>query len=147
MTANKPDGTSSSGVAVQLAAGQSLDVEITLEKSAPAQPSGFLKRLFKAYADDWSGAVASGPEPPRRGLPSPLNSPPFPSADWSYGGSPEIGVPDTNVPPLMHARTQGCERLGVKPTFLSAADFGQLIAKEDAYLSGIMGAIGLKKQP
>jgi tripartite-type tricarboxylate transporter receptor subunit TctC len=42
--------------------------------------------------------------------------------------------------------TQGCERLGVKPTFLSAADFGQLIAKEDVYLSGIMAAIGLKKQ-
>ena len=42
--------------------------------------------------------------------------------------------------------TQGCERLGAKPTFLSAADFGQLIAKEDAYLSGLMGAIGLKKQ-
>jgi tripartite-type tricarboxylate transporter receptor subunit TctC len=45
------------------------------------------------------------------------------------------------------AFTQGCERLGAKPTFLSAADFGQLIAKEDAYLSGIMAAIGLKKQP
>jgi tripartite-type tricarboxylate transporter receptor subunit TctC len=45
------------------------------------------------------------------------------------------------------AFTEGCERLGAKPTFLSAADFGQLIAKEDAYLSGIMAAIGLKKQP
>ena len=43
--------------------------------------------------------------------------------------------------------TQGCERLGAKPTYLGAADFGQLIAKEDAYLSGIMGAIGLKKLP
>jgi tripartite-type tricarboxylate transporter receptor subunit TctC len=43
--------------------------------------------------------------------------------------------------------TQGCERLSARPTFLPAADFGALIAKEDAYLSGIMGAIGLKKQP
>jgi tripartite-type tricarboxylate transporter receptor subunit TctC len=43
--------------------------------------------------------------------------------------------------------TQGCERLGARPTFLAAADFGLLIAKEDAYLSGIMETIGLKKQP
>jgi hypothetical protein len=33
----------------------------------------------------------------------PLNSPLFPNSDWSYGGSPEIGVPDTNTPPLMEA--------------------------------------------
>ncbi len=35
--------------------------------------------------------------------PSPLDSPPFPSADWIYGGAPTIGVPDTNVYPLMTA--------------------------------------------
>jgi hypothetical protein len=37
--------------------------------------------------------------------------------------------------------------LGVRPTFLPAADFGRLIAKEDAELAGIMAIIGLKKQP
>src|SRR5580693_1724726 len=63
----------------------------------------FFKRLSQAYAQDWQGAAASGPEPPRRALPSPLDSPPFPNSDWSYGGSPEIGAPDTNVPPLMEA--------------------------------------------
>lgn len=42
---------------------------------------------------------------------------------------------------------QGCERLGARPTFLPAAEFGSLIAQEDAFLSGVMGAIGLKKQP
>ena len=81
--------------------GQSLTIEITL--GVAAQTPGFLKRLYKAYADDWSGTAASGPEPPSRVPPSPLNSPPFPNSDWSYGGSPEIGAPDTNVPPLMQA--------------------------------------------
>jgi hypothetical protein len=68
---------------------------------------GFLKRLAQAYAKDWQGAVESGPAPPSRTLPSPLNSPPFPNSDWSYGGSPEIGAPDTNVPPLMAALYAG----------------------------------------
>jgi hypothetical protein len=63
----------------------------------------FLKRLSQAYVKDWRGTLESGPDPPRRALPSPLNSPPFPNSDWSYGGSPTIGVPDTNVPPLMEA--------------------------------------------
>jgi len=53
------------------------------------------------------GNVDSGPEPPRRALPSPLPSPPFPFSDWPYGGSPEIGVPDTDVPPLMQALYAG----------------------------------------
>jgi tripartite-type tricarboxylate transporter receptor subunit TctC len=42
---------------------------------------------------------------------------------------------------------QKCEPLGVRPAFLPAADFGRLIAKEDAELAGIMAIIGLKKQP
>ncbi len=109
LTASEPGGARSPDMAVELAAGQSLNVEITLGRSVPAPPSGFLKRLYKAYADDWSGAAASGPEPPRRTLASPLNSPPFPNSDWSYGGSPEIGAPDTNVPPLMQALYGGAD--------------------------------------
>jgi len=81
-----------------LIAGEDLSVNLTLGAN-----EGFLKRLSQAYAKDWQGTADSGPEPPRRALPSPLNSPPFPNSDWSYGGSPEIGAPDTNVPPLMEA--------------------------------------------
>ena len=81
-----------------LIAGGNLTLNLTLRAN-----EGFLKRLSQAYVKDWQGAGASGPEPPRRTLPSPLNSPPFPNSDWSYGGSPEIGAPDTNVPPLMEA--------------------------------------------
>ena len=104
LSASKPgEAISSSGIEVQLNSGQTLNVEIILEKNVLAQSSGFWERLYKAYADDWNGAAASGPPAPRRGLPSPLNSPPFPNSDWSYGGAPEIGAPDTNVPPLMQA--------------------------------------------
>lgn len=81
-----------------LNAGDDRTLNLTLRLNA-----GFLKRLSRAYSKDWQGSPGSGPGPPRRTLPSPLDSPPFPSSDWSYGGSPEIGAPDTNVPPFMEA--------------------------------------------
>lgn len=65
--------------------------------------SGFWNRLAQFYRDDWKGAAASGPAPPRRGLAQPLSSPPFPSSDWSYGGSPTIGEADGNIYPLQTA--------------------------------------------
>jgi tripartite-type tricarboxylate transporter receptor subunit TctC len=39
------------------------------------------------------------------------------------------------------------ERLGVRPAFLPADEFGELIAIEDGALARLMQAIGLKKQP
>jgi len=105
LTASQPGFATSSASSLELAPGQALELTLTLGPSAP--PGGFLKRLFRAYADDWKGAAASGPEPPRRGPPSPVNSPPFPNSDWSYGGAPDIGAPDTNVPPLMQALYAG----------------------------------------
>ncbi len=39
------------------------------------------------------------------------------------------------------------EQLGVRPAYMAADPFGQLIAKEDAELARIMQAIGLKKSP
>ena len=42
---------------------------------------------------------------------------------------------------------RACEQLGVRPAYLPAAEFGPLIAKEDAELSTLMQQIGLKKQP
>lgn len=83
---------------VDLTAGEDRTLNLTLRAN-----ERFLKRLFEAYARDWSSTANSGPEPPRRVLPSPLNSPPFPNSDWSYGGSPEIGARDNNVTPLMEA--------------------------------------------
>jgi hypothetical protein len=105
VTASQRGFANSPVTAVRLASGQALALSLTL--GLPVEPGGFFKRLGSAYADDWKGPASSGPEPPRRGLPSPLNSPPFPNSDWSYGGAPDIGAPDTNVPPLMTALYAG----------------------------------------
>ena len=40
---------------------------------------------------------------------------------------------------------KGSENLGVRPAFLPAAQFSDLISKEDASLSRLMQLIGLKK--
>ena len=82
---------------------------VTLDDALPASsPPGFFRRLANYYHNDWfptpapSGAQAA-PVPQKRGLPSPLDSPPLPSSDWGYGGSPDIGAPDGNSYPLMTA--------------------------------------------
>jgi hypothetical protein len=72
----------------------------------PAPSGGIFARLAHFYHEDWFPAPVSGapaPAAPRRGLASPLDSLPFPNADWSYGGSPVIGEPDGNTYPLMTA--------------------------------------------
>jgi tripartite-type tricarboxylate transporter receptor subunit TctC len=40
---------------------------------------------------------------------------------------------------------QGCERLGARPAFAGADEFGKLITKEDGELARLMTIIGLKK--
>jgi hypothetical protein len=77
------------------------------------ETKSFFARWAEFYRRDWSGTTASSPAPARRGLPSPLDSPPFPNADWSYGGSPVIGEPDTNTYPLMTAINQARSRTKV----------------------------------
>ncbi len=73
----------------------------------PAPAGSFFGKLAAFYREDWHPTAppdpATSPAPARRGPPSPLDSPPFPSADWSYGGSPIIGEADTNSYPLMTA--------------------------------------------
>jgi hypothetical protein len=63
----------------------------------------FFERLVQFYKQDWAGKNPAGPSPAKRGLPAPLDSPPFPSSDWIYGGAPDIGAPDGNTYPLMSA--------------------------------------------
>ena len=74
--------------------------------AAASAPGGnFFRRLGAAYHDDWFPApnAAAAPAPLRRGYPAPLDSTPFPSGDYSVGGSPTIGAPDTQTYPLMQA--------------------------------------------
>ena len=40
---------------------------------------------------------------------------------------------------------QGCDKLAVRPAFLPAQEFGELIAKEDVQLARIMQSLGLKR--
>ena len=63
----------------------------------------FFERLVQFYHQDWAGTNPSATLPAKRGLPAPLDSPPFPSSDWIYGGAPDIGAPDGNTYPLMTA--------------------------------------------
>jgi hypothetical protein len=72
----------------------------------------FFARWADFYRQDWkpTAASSSSPAPARRGLPSPLDSPPFPNSDWSYGGSPVIGEPDSNSYPLMTAINNASSR-------------------------------------
>jgi len=70
--------------------------------SPPDGPSSFFGRFFKAYVDEFKDAPSNEPEPPRRALPAPLESPPFPSSEWQ--GFPLIGVPySTKEYPLTKA--------------------------------------------
>jgi hypothetical protein len=62
--------------------------------AATTEPTsqGFFRTLWRAYVDEFMpGPSAEEPEPPRRALPAPLDSPPFPSSEWQ--GFPLIGVP------------------------------------------------------
>jgi hypothetical protein len=73
------------------------------EASTPIEGTNVFTRLGHFYVDDWKGTLPSAPTPQRRMLDAPLDSSPFPSSDWGYGGSPAIGLPDANVYPLMNA--------------------------------------------
>jgi hypothetical protein len=107
---------------------QQVDKETSPLPDAPKpsipETKGFLARWAEFYRLDWSGTIASSPAPARRGLPSPLDSPPFPNADWSYGGSPVIGEPDTNSYPLMTAINQARSRTKVYGWFDPTLNFG-----------------------
>lgn len=102
---------------------------------------GSFTRLGHAYIDDWtvdsSGAPAS-PEPARRGTPAPLNSPPFPGADWPIGGTVEIGAPDYNTYPLMQAINENKTRFKIYGWFdiggnASTSNKGKYANDETAY--------------
>jgi hypothetical protein len=68
--------------------------------------ANFFRRLVRAYKEDWAG-TPDDTDSPRRIPPAPLTSPPFPSADWNYGGSSVIGATNTTNYPLMQALYSG----------------------------------------
>ena len=81
---------------------------VKTSQAPPAQQTdavsgAFLLRLANAYREDWHPTQSAGAAPARRGFDGPLDSTPFPSSDYSVGGSPTIGAPDTQTYPLMQA--------------------------------------------
>ena len=99
--------------ACNLALAQSQQTQPSLPSTAPNQPAetspaspltgNFFERLGTFYKADWTNRLPTSAAPTRRALDPPLDSPPFPSSDWGYGGSSPIGIPDGNVYPLMNA--------------------------------------------
>jgi hypothetical protein len=107
---------------VSTACAQTSSSNLPEAPQAPAsERPGFVERWIDFYRVDWKDTASSGPAALRRGVPSPLNSPPFPSSDWSYGGSPTIGESDGNVYPLQTAINGASGRTKVygwiEPTF------------------------------
>jgi Putative beta-barrel porin-2, OmpL-like. bbp2 len=81
--------------------------------SVPEAPKSFFNRLADAYKEDWHPTQAVGPDPLRRGFAGPLDSPPFPSNDYSVGGTPVIGAPDTQTYSLMQAINENRSRVKI----------------------------------
>jgi len=81
--------------------------------ATPEAPKPFVARLADAYQEDWRPTQPAEPDPTRRGYPAPLDSPPFPSSDYSVGGTPVIGAPDTQTYPLMQAINENRSRIKV----------------------------------
>ncbi|WP_198137610.1 outer membrane beta-barrel protein [Terriglobus sp. TAA 43] len=85
-----------------------------VQPSAPQPDRNFFQRLGDAYWQDWKPSPsASTPVLARRGYRAPLDSPPFPSTDYSVGGTPVIGAPDTQTYILMQAMNQNRSRIKV----------------------------------
>ena len=90
--------------------------------AAPVPSTGthgnFFFRLADAYRQDWhpsppSLSAPAASAPVRRGYDGPLDSTPFPGTDYSVGGTPVIGAPDTQTYPLMQAVNQNRSRIKV----------------------------------
>jgi len=118
----------------------------------PAALSGYVKsgsvRLLAALAPNRDPALPDVPTAREQGVDVSLEA-------WRGIAVPK-GTPKQVIAALEAAIqktvespdfAKASEKLGVRPAFLPAAEFGQLIAAEDAQLARLMQVIGLKKQP
>jgi len=116
----------------------------------PAALSGYVKsgqvRLLAALTSARDPAFADVPTAREQGFDVSLEA-------WRGIAAPK-GTPRPAVAMLEAAIrkttesaefAQACEKLGVRPAFMPAAEFGDLIAKEDVELARLMQLIGLKK--
>ena len=97
---------------LQISAGQPATADFMLVPPAGTPITNiaersFWKRLAQAYWDDWHDKGTGGPDPKYRGYAPVESNPPYPFTVWPYGGSPNIGQPNTNQPPMMTALYNG----------------------------------------
>jgi Putative beta-barrel porin-2, OmpL-like. bbp2 len=85
----------------------------TIPSTSAEASKPFFSRFTDAYKEDWNPTQPAGPDPVRRGYPAPLDSPPFPSGDYSVGGTPVIGAPDTQTYSLMQAINENRSRVKI----------------------------------
>ena len=116
----------------------------------PAALSGPVKqgqvRLLAALTPDRDPALADVPTAREQGIDVALEA-------WRGIAVPR-GTPKSTIAELERAIRaaveapefqKGAENLGVRPAFMPPAEFGRLIAKEDAAIASLMQSVGLKK--
>ena len=85
----------------------------TPASSVIAASKPFFLRFSDAYKEDWHPTQPAGPDPARRGFAAPRDPTPFPGGDYSVGGTPVIGAPDTQSYVLMQAINENHSRVKV----------------------------------
>jgi tripartite-type tricarboxylate transporter receptor subunit TctC len=127
-----------------------LGAQVDAVVQLPAALSGYVKtgqiRLLAALTSGRDPALSDVPTAREQGFDVSLEA-------WRGIAVPK-GTPKAAIAMLESAIrktaessefAQASERLGVRPAFMPAEEFGNLIAKEDAELARLMQLIGLKK--
>jgi tripartite-type tricarboxylate transporter receptor subunit TctC len=126
--------------------GGHVDVLVQLPGALAAQVKSGNVRLIAAITPGRDPALPDVPTAKEQGVDAAL--------EFWRGIAVPRGTPPAAVAALEAAirRTaespefaRSADQLGVRPSFLPSAEFGELIAREDAQLAQLMGVIGLKK--
>jgi tripartite-type tricarboxylate transporter receptor subunit TctC len=126
--------------------GGHVDVLVQLPGALAAQVKSGNVRLLAAMTPSRDPALPDVPTAKEQGVDMSLEA-------WRGIAVPK-GTPKQTVAMLENAIrltaenpefAKASDKLGVRPAFMPSAEFGELIAKEDADLARLMGTIGLKK--
>ena len=126
--------------------GGHVDVLVQLPGALAAQVKSGNVRLLAAMTPSRDPALPDVPTAKEQGVDMSLEA-------WRGIAVPK-GTPKQTIAMLESAIrltvenpefAKASDKLGVRPAFMPSAEFGELIAKEDADLARLMGTIGLKK--
>ena len=126
--------------------GGHVDVLVQLPGALAAQVKSGNVRLLAAMIPSRDPALPDVPTAKEQGVDVSLEA-------WRGIAVPK-GTPKQTIAMLENAIrltaenpefAKSSDKLGVRPAFMPSAEFGELIAKEDADLARLMGTIGLKK--